>query len=53
MNGSCAAATPGVTPAVNSVALLIMSSPTACQPDINQKKGKRRKGRPTNETEQT
>lgn len=39
MNGSCTVAPLGVTAAVNSVALLIMSSPTACQPDINQNEG--------------
>ena len=41
MNGSYATAPLGVTAAANSVALLVMSSPTACQPDINQKKGTR------------
>jgi len=52
MSGSCAAAPLSVAAGVNSVALLIMSSPTACQPDINQR---RRRGgdKLTNQAEQT
>ncbi len=52
MSGSCAAAPLSVAAGVNSVALLIMSSPTACQPDINQRR-RREGGKLTNQAEQT